>query len=604
MSARQGSCGGRLRRAVRPFTTVVGASFRVSVAGTVFAASDLLGVVIGALQPLILAALVPAAVARDRQALLAVSGLLALSMVAQWLMEILGTTARLNQIERVGQYFDEDILRTISSVPTIDTVGSAEFLDRYHLLREQRGVLGGALSALIISGGQVLTVVVTVVLAASADWRLLLVVLFALPVLTVGRWTGRWQEQAAREGAEGGRRVHAMVELAASAAPSSELRVFRAVGHYRELVAANVTAWQRPGAVAARKVAAVEAACACLYYLAALGALAWMFADVRDGTMAASALVLAVLLVARIQSVGQTAQWSVLGLRRVARTVEHYLWLKDALGEVLPVERRAGGGRGGCGGGYGGGSAGGLTVRGLDYSYPGAESKALCGVALRVEPGEVLALLGANGSGKSTLVRCIAGLLRADSGAVELAGAGAGEAACFQDFARFEVPLREAVGLGDVSNLSDVDRVLASLEAVDLREFAEKLPDGPETILGPSWTGGVGLSTGQWQRVAVGRAFMRRQPGVLLLDEPSASLDALAERELLGQLRRRGGEAAERGAIAVLVTHRPSTAALADRVVVLDAGRVLESGTPDELRRRDGGLYARLYREAAAGYEK
>ena len=238
----------RVRLLLRPYIAVVGASLKVSIAGTFLAAADLLGVAIGALQPLLLAALVPAATVRDRRALLIVSGLLALSMVTQWLMEILGTTARLNQMERVGHHFDRDVLRMISAVPTIDTTSSKDFLDKYHILREQRGVLGSALSMLITSLGQAVTVAITVVLAVSTDWRLLPVVLFALPILFTARWTSRWHAAAEQAGAEDGRRVHELVDLAASPAPSSELRIFRATKYYRELVRSSVEAWQRPGA--------------------------------------------------------------------------------------------------------------------------------------------------------------------------------------------------------------------------------------------------------------------------------------------------------------------------------------------------------------------
>ena len=447
---------GRVRQALRPYATVVGASFRVSVAGTFLAASDLLGVAIGALQPLLLAALVPAAVARDQGVLLIVSGLLALSMVTQWLMEILGTTARLDQMERVGHYFDQNVLRMISAVPTIDTTSSKDLLDKYHILREQRGVLGSALSMLITSSGQAVTVAVTVVLAVSTDWRLLPVVFFALPILFTARWTSRWHAAAEHAGAEDGRRVHELVDLAVSPAPSSELRIFRATKYYRELVRSGVEAWQRPGATAARKVAVLEAGCAVPYFLAAAGALSWMFVDFRRGAVAPETLVLAVLLVARIQSVGQSAQWSLGGLRRVARTIEHYLWLKDALTDLPAVGRSTAGG-------------GGLEVQQLTCTYPGTEKPALEDVDLVVEPGQVLAILGANGSGKTTLVRCIAGLLRPEAGQVGLGGAADSErdSGCFQDFARFEIVLRDGVGLGDVEDLDNVDAIRRSLATLD-----------------------------------------------------------------------------------------------------------------------------------------
>ncbi|HEV2374800.1 MAG TPA: ATP-binding cassette domain-containing protein [Streptosporangiaceae bacterium] len=225
---------------------------------------------------------------------------------------------------------------------------------------------------------------------------------------------------------------------------------------------------------------------------------------------------------------------------------------------------------------------------------------ALDGVSLRVQPGSLVAVVGENGSGKSTLVSVLLGLRRPDSGESQAVGAvPSGQAAAvFQDYARIESTLREGVSFGALGATDD--QVLDGLAAVGAERFAQSLPRGLDTLLGTrSRPGGTELSGGQWQRVALARAAMVAQPRLLVLDEASSNLDVFAEQQLIASQLAVARRSA--GAAVVFVTHRLVTARLADVIHVLSEGRIVESGTHDELVAR-GGMYAEMYAVQARGY--
>ena len=247
----------------------------------------------------------------------------------------------------------------------------------------------------------------------------------------------------------------------------------------------------------------------------------------------------------------------------------------------------------------------GIAVEGLGFAYPGAAHPALRGVTFRLHPGEKVALVGPNGAGKSTLVRCLLGLYRPTEGGVSFDGVPqeviaaaslrAHVAPVFQEHARFRLTLREGVGFGRVDALGEEARIVAATRRGGAGELLHALPAGLDTWLDRARPGGVDLSGGQWQRVATARAFMR-EAEVLVLDEPTAALDPLAEAEVF-----RGFVAMAEGRTAVLVSHRLGFARLADRILVLDGGRLAEEGTHAALLAR-GGIYAAMWAAQAQWY--
>jgi ATP-binding cassette subfamily B protein len=254
----------------------------------------------------------------------------------------------------------------------------------------------------------------------------------------------------------------------------------------------------------------------------------------------------------------------------------------------------------------------GITLRGVSFGYPGTGRTVLEGVDLDLPAGAIVAIVGENGAGKTTLVKLLCRFYEPRAGEIAVDGIDLRAfdlsqwrrriSTGFQDFVRFEFLAREAVGVGDLPAVDDDQQVLAALDRVRATHLVDRLPAGLDTQLGRSYADGFELSGGQWQKVALGRAAMRSQPLLVVLDEPASALDAAAEHTLFEQYARqarRVGEAT--GAVTILVSHRFSTVRMADLIVVLVDGRITEAGSHDVLVRR-GGLYAELYGLQAAGY--
>jgi ATP-binding cassette subfamily B protein len=247
----------------------------------------------------------------------------------------------------------------------------------------------------------------------------------------------------------------------------------------------------------------------------------------------------------------------------------------------------------------------GVSVNGVSFTYPAATEPAIRDVSLNISAGEIVALVGENGSGKTTLAKLLAGLYQPTAGNVTWDGVDLGAvdadqlrsmiAVIFQDFVRFHLRARDNVGLGRVDAVDDLEGIRDAARHADADAFLSSLPNGYETVLGPQFEGGSDLSVGQWQRVALARAFFREAPFVIL-DEPTAALDPRAEHDLFERIR-----ALLAGRTVLLISHRFSSVRHADRIYVLDGGRVTETGTHDELIARQG-LYAELFRLQAAAF--
>jgi ATP-binding cassette subfamily B protein len=259
----------------------------------------------------------------------------------------------------------------------------------------------------------------------------------------------------------------------------------------------------------------------------------------------------------------------------------------------------------------------GIRLDHVSFAYPGTSRLVLDDVSLDLPAGAVVAVVGENGAGKSTLVKLLGKYYEPTSGAIfvddrPLARISTDEwrerlAGALQDFFRFEFRARQTVGLGDVPRLEDEPAVVTAVNRAGADDVVERLTGGLETQLGPTWPGGVEVSFGQWQKLALARGFMRDHPLLLVLDEPTAALDAETEHALFERYaaaeRRNGdgsGHAAD-GRITILVSHRFSTVRMADIIVVLDGARVAEVGSHQDLLARRGH-YAELYGIQAAAY--
>jgi ATP-binding cassette subfamily B protein len=250
------------------------------------------------------------------------------------------------------------------------------------------------------------------------------------------------------------------------------------------------------------------------------------------------------------------------------------------------------------------------VLDGVGFRYGGSERFALAEVSATLPAGSVVALVGENGAGKTTLVKLLTRMHEPTAGRILLDGADVaglevegyrrGLSASFQDFVRFELSARDAVAIGDLERSGDDEAVRSALARARC-EFVYELPRGWDTQLGRDWEGGVDLSGGQWQKLAIARGMMRREARLVVFDEPTASLDPRSEFEIFQQVAAEARSAAgER--VTLLISHRFSTVRMADLILVLRDGRLVEQGTHEQLMALEGGLYAELYRLQARAY--
>ena len=247
----------------------------------------------------------------------------------------------------------------------------------------------------------------------------------------------------------------------------------------------------------------------------------------------------------------------------------------------------------------------GIVFENVGFRYPGSERWVIRNLNLSINAGETVALVGENGAGKTTIVKLMTRLYEAEEGKITIDGTDIRDfssedlrkniGVIFQDFLRYSFTARDNIGVGRIEEAADLPRITRSAEQSLANEVIAKLPNQYDQQLGKQFVGGQDLSGGEWQKLAIARAYMR-EASIIILDEPTAALDARAESEVFSRFK-----SLSEKSTALLISHRFSTVRMADRIVVLDDGKVLEAGTHEELMALRGH-YAELFELQAAGY--
>jgi ATP-binding cassette subfamily B protein len=529
---------------------------------------------------------------------------LGISAAATWLLRTVSTRVQRRFRDKVTIALEAHVARLQASVSTIAHQERPDYLDRLSVLRDQVFVLDHMYMSVFSTCGWLLRLGVTIALLVSIHPALVLLAVFALPTVLTSTWRPAVERIAQERGAPAGRLARHLFTLATTAAPGKEVRV---TGIGGRLANERREAWERwYGPVAGARWG--SAAWHTLAWAVFGGAWAGAVAFVSTGLRASAGDVLLVLAAgARLSAYIGATVGEIGFLRGIWMDGSQRLaWLEDYAASLvaradLPVPAKL---------------REGIRFDHVSFAYPGTERLVLEDVTLELPAGAVVAIVGENGAGKTTLVKLLARLYEPTSGAIHvdgqpLARMRAGEwrerlAGAFQDFFRFELPARQSIGVGDIPRLDEEPAVVRAVERAGADDVVAKWPAGLDTQLGPTWPGGVDVSFGQWQKLALARGFMRDHPLLLVLDEPTAALDAetehaLFERYAAAAQRDAAGATAADGRITVLVSHRFSTVRMAGLIIVLDGAHVVEVGTHEDLM-ANGGQYAELYGIQAAAY--
>jgi ATP-binding cassette, subfamily B, bacterial len=532
---------------------------------------------------------------RQNQVVAAAIGL-GVSAVATWFLRVISDRTQRRFRDRVAVALESHVARLQATLATIAHHERPEYLDRLAMLRDQVFVLDHMYMSMFSTCGWILRLGVTLALLISIHPALALLAVFALPTVLTSTWRPGVERTVEERGASANRLARHLFNTATTAPPGKEVRVTR-IGD--RLVKQRREAWERwYGPVAAARWGTAQWHVLGWSIFGAAYVAAIVFVSSRPGATPGQVLLvlaagarLSAYIGATVGEIGFLTGFWLDGSRRLA-------WLEDYAASLVGRSDTPAPGR----------LEEGIRFEHVSFAYPGTERRVLEDVNLELKPGSVVAIVGENGAGKSTLVKLLCRLYQPDQGrilvdGVDLARIRADEwrlrvAGAFQDFFRFEFRACHTVGVGDLPRLEDEPAVVVAVGRAGAEDVVDKLASGLATQLGATWPEGVEVSFGQWQKLALARGFMRDRPLVLVLDEPTAALDAETEHALF---ERYAAAMRGDGRITILVSHRFSTVRMADFIVVLDGARVIEVGAHEELMAR-GGQYAELYGIQAAAY--
>jgi len=526
-----------------------------------------------------------------------------------WVLTGVGATEAMALSDRIAVYRTGRMIELISGVPTLEHLERPDYLAQVERLNAGRRQLASAPRQILSNVSQAARIITLLVLLGSVSPWLLLLTVAAAPPLIADRLAKKITKRS-EDAMAADRRLAGMIfDLSANASAAGELRSYGLAPKMKSLHASLTGSLDRRAAREARKVLAVQSVGWLLYAAGLMGAIAFVVVRASDGApngkgaISLGTVLMTVSLIRRSRAQLASAASGSAGMIATLATADRLLWLEDhhaaavaSAGTAAAPDRLTSG----------------ITLRDLSFKYPGTERSVLSALDLTLPAGATVAIVGENGSGKTTLVKLLLGMYQPTSGTIEVDGVPLTSiardswrqrcTAAFQDFARFSLPAVESVGVADLPELSSEPLAQAALDRAGAAELAGQLPDGLSTFVGGPYTGGQNISGGQWQKLALGRAMRSPDPLLVVLDEPTASLDAHAEQALFDRYTEAASAyAAAAGTITLLVSHRFATVSMADLIVYLEAGHATEAGTHDELLARSG-RYAELFTLQASGY--
>ena len=535
---------------------------------------------------------------RPRLVLAAAVGL-GVSATGTWFLRTVSTRRQRRFRDKVTIALESHCARLLASIATIAHHERPDYLDRLSVLRNQVFMLDHMYMSVFATAGWILRLGVTVVLLASIHPALVLLAAFALPTVLTSTWRPGVERAAQERGAQSARLGRHLFTMATTAPPGKEVRV---LGIGQRLMTQRREAWERwygPVAAARWGSAVWHTLAWAVFGGAYVGAV--VFVSTRAAASPGDVLLvlaagsrLSAYIGATVGEIGFLRGVWMDGSRRLAWLEDYAASLTASADQRVPADVHQG-----------------IRLDRVSFTYPGTTRVVLDEVSLTLPAGAVVAIVGENGAGKTTLVKLLAKMYEPSSGSIYVDEAPLARmpadawrarlTGAFQDFFRFEFRARHSVGLGDVPRMDDEAAVLNAVDRAGANDVIETLAAGLETQLGPTWPDGVDLSFGQWQKLALARGFMRDRPLLLVLDEPTAALDAETEHALFERYAEAARGGGHGGRITILVSHRFSTVRMAGLIVVLDGAKLVESGTHEELMAK-GGQYSQLYAIQAAAY--
>jgi ATP-binding cassette subfamily B protein len=539
----------------------------------------------------------------DRIALGAV--LVAALFTIGWLFAIISGSEGSMLTDRVNLSLGVRVARLTAALPTLEHLERPALLARVEQLTGNRRTLAAAPRQLISLLGQALRAIGIVILLGTVYPPLLVVPALAIAPALANRRAGRVLQRSQDDLAEDRRMLEDLFSLATSADSARELRTYGLSGALAARHAELSERVRRGSVRAALRGAAWEAVGWVVFAAGLVGAIVVLVLRAAHNEVTPGSVVMAVSLMRRAQTQISSSTDSAGSLNTALGAARQLLWLEGHANELrpraqarvaVPARLREG-----------------IRLEGLAFAYPGREDHVVLGpLDLELPAGRTVALVGENGAGKTTLVKLLAAMYRPSEGRVlidgldlaafDIGGWRSRITATFQDFTRFQLPLRESVGIGDLPRVGEEAIVRGALDRAGAGALEGELAAGLESRIGTRYTGGHELSGGQWQRLALARGLMRDAPLLVVLDEPTASLDAPTEAALFTRYAAAAREAAAaQGTITLLVSHRFSTVRAADQIVVLEHGSVREVGSHQALIAA-GGAYAELFELQARAY--